>query len=601
MGLGKTIQALSYILQQHEVGALKKKKVLVVAPTSVLFNWKNETARFCPDLKIAIYQGTNRKDIWSPEKYEESDIVVTSYPVLRIDGETLVQPDWHTVILDESQHIKNAESQTSQWAFRLKADHRIVMTGTPLENRLDDLWSQFHFIMPGFLGSRKNFLANDAVRAGTSTSKEIVEARLSSLRERIRPFLLRRLKQNVATELPPRTEMLRRVDLSPREERMYAAVRDAYRAQVFSQVGEKGAPATKLTILEALLRLRQSACHLGLLPFEEAKEIAKREGSSKIRMLLEILEEIVAEGHKALVFSQWTSLLDLAQKSLNNARIETLRLDGSTKDRGAVVNAFQSRDGAPVFLLSLKAGGTGLNLTAADYVIHLDPWWNPAAEAQANDRAHRIGQTRPVVVIKLVSGNTVEEKVVALQQQKRALFEATVSDGGSVEDILSQEHLQEIFGDAPGPEEGAGAEGAEDAADAPTVDDKAQAGEEAAKTGGTVRRRRTDAISERIRDEFHEELRPMRKTAKEGDASNNQGRKPTRNRSRSRGRRGGEKGREGPAKRTASRVENAPETAPSAQPTESQPQTKPTTRTRRRRGGSRTEKVEPPSTTAPEE
>ena len=441
MGLGKTIQGLSYILRQKEKGELDKP-VLVVAPTSVVFNWKAEAEKFCPKLKAVIYQGPKRSKVFSPDqKKQKPDLVITSYPLLRIDAEVFQKQEWHTVILDESQHIKNAESQTSQAAFKINAKHRFVMTGTPLENRLDDLWSQYNFIMPGFLGRRKSFLQNYGVRTGPKMTAEILNERLGGLRERVKPFILRRLKQDVATELPPRTEMVLRVPLTAAEQRIYATVRDAYRAQVYSAVEEKGQGGASLTILEALLRLRQASCHPSLLPFDEAQELGKTFGSSKVRLLMETLVEIIAEGHKALIFSQWTGLLDLVQSQLKRRRISNLRLDGSTKNRGEVVDTFQAPDGPPVFLLSLKAGGTGLNLTAADYVIHLDPWWNPAVEAQANDRAHRIGQERPVVVIKLVSEGTVESKVVQLQMQKRALFEAAINDGTELEGILDQDEI----------------------------------------------------------------------------------------------------------------------------------------------------------------
>jgi superfamily II DNA or RNA helicase len=441
MGLGKTIQGLAYILRQKEEGKLDKP-VLVIAPTSVVYNWNAEAAKFCPKLKTVIYQGPKRAKVFSPDqKKKKPDVVITSYPLLRIDAAVLQKQEWHTVILDESQHIKNAESQTSQAAFKLNAGQRFVMTGTPLENRLDDLWSQYHFIMPGFLGRRKSFLQNYGVRTGPKMTAEILNERLGGLRDRIKPFMLRRLKQDVATELPPRTEMVLRVPLTAEEQRIYATVRDAYRAQVYSAVEEKGQGGASFTILEALLRLRQAACHPSLLPFDEAQELGAHFGSSKVRLLMETLVEIIAEGHKALIFSQWTSLLDLVQAQLKRRRISNLRLDGSTKNRGEIVDTFQAPDGPPVFLLSLKAGGTGLNLTEADYVIHLDPWWNPAVEAQANDRAHRIGQERPVVIIKLVSEGTVESKVVQLQMQKRALFEAAVNDGTELEGILDHNEI----------------------------------------------------------------------------------------------------------------------------------------------------------------
>ncbi|MBR58893.1 MAG: hypothetical protein CMH54_12855 [Myxococcales bacterium] len=445
MGLGKTLQALTYILREKEEGNAAGKPVLVVAPTSVVFNWQQEAKRFCPTLNLAVYQGTNRKKILDTLEKGKTDIILTSYPLLRIDSEQLSSIHWHAVFLDESQHVKNADSQTAKSAYRLKSDHNFVMTGTPLENRLDDVWSQFHFTMPGFLGRRKSFARNYGVRSAGQIKPEILKDRLSGLRERIKPFILRRLKEEVAKELPERTEMILHVPLSTEEQHIYATVRDAYRAQVYGAMEKSTKGGPSLTMLEALLRLRQASCHPGLLPFEEAKELGARAGSSKLRTVIDTLEEIISEGHKALVFSQWTSLLDLTQSALKKSKIRTTRLDGSTKDRGAVVEQFQSEDGPPVFLLSLKAGGTGLNLTAADYVIHLDPWWNPAIEAQANDRAHRIGQTRPVFVIKLVSANTVEEKVVELQKHKKALFDAAINDGKQLEDLLTAEEVASFF------------------------------------------------------------------------------------------------------------------------------------------------------------
>ncbi len=445
MGLGKTLQALTYILREKDEGNADGKPVLVVAPTSVVFNWQQEAKRFCPSLRLAVYQGPNRKKVLEQIGTKKPDIILTSYPLLRIDSEQLADIHWHAVFLDESQHVKNADSQTAKAAYRLKSDHNFVMTGTPLENRLDDVWSQFHFTMPGFLGRRKSFARNYGVRSAGQISAEVLKERLQGLRTRIKPFILRRLKVEVAKELPERTEMVLHVPLSPEEQHIYATVRDAYRAQVYgaAEKSSKGGPS--LTMLEALLRLRQASCHPALLPFDEAKELGERAGSSKLRTVIDTLEEIISEGHKALVFSQWTSLLDLTQAALKKSKIRTTRLDGSTKDRGSVVEHFQSEDGPPVFLLSLKAGGTGLNLTAADYVIHLDPWWNPAIEAQANDRAHRIGQTRPVFVIKLVSANTVEEKVVHLQKHKKALFDAAINDGRELEDLLTAEEVASFF------------------------------------------------------------------------------------------------------------------------------------------------------------
>jgi len=411
MGLGKTLQALSAL----------KGRSLVVAPTSVIHNWRQEAARFRPALRVCVYHGPKRA--LDPE----ADLVITSYALLRLDLETLRGRRWDTVVLDEAQAIKNPDSQVTQAAFQLEADFRLTLTGTPVENRLDDLWSQLHFLNPGLLGGRDDFRERyaDPIAEGRSGAA-------ASLRERVRPFILRRLKREVAPELPPRTEVVLRCELSVEERDVYEAMRAATRREVIERLTGGG---NVIAALEALLRLRQAACHRGLLPGQEAA------GSSKVDLLLELLTEAVAEQHKALVFSQWTSLLDLVEPHLRAAGLDFVRLDGSTRDRGAVVDAFQDEAGPPVMLLSLKAGGTGLNLTAADHVVLLDPWWNPAVEDQAADRAHRIGQDRPVLVHRLVAADTVEERILALQESKRALAEAAIGEadqagGLSREDLL---------------------------------------------------------------------------------------------------------------------------------------------------------------------
>ncbi|MCA9513494.1 MAG: DEAD/DEAH box helicase, partial [Myxococcales bacterium] len=390
MGLGKTLQALTVV----------RGKTLVVAPTSVLFNWANEAARFRPSLRTSVYHGAKRA------LEADADLVITSYALLRLDP-VLTEQAWDTVILDEAQAIKNPESQVAQAASRLRADFRLTLTGTPVENRLDDLWSQLNFANPGLLGTLEDF--RERYAQPIADGKPGVAARL---RERTRPFILRRMKRDVAKELPPRTDVVLRSELAPAERDLYDAMRLAARKDVIEQLAGGG---SVLAALEALLRLRQAACHPGLLPGQEAP------GSSKVTLLVELLEEMASEGHKGLVFSQWTGLLDLVEPHLRDAGLDFVRLDGSTRDRGAVVDAFQADDGPPVMLLSLKAGGTGLNLTAADHVFLLDPWWNPAVEDQAADRAHRIGQDKPVLVHRLVSADTVEERILALQAAKRQL------------------------------------------------------------------------------------------------------------------------------------------------------------------------------------
>ena len=411
MGLGKTLQALTVL----------RGRTLVVAPTSVLRNWESEATRFRPSLRICVYHGPRR------EMNPEADLVLTTYAILRLDVDALAAERWHTAVLDEAQAIKNPESKVTRAAWRLQADFKITLTGTPVENRLDELWSQFQFINPGLLGSRDAFVERYARPIGEGMAG--VAARL---RERIRPFLLRRLKRDVAPELPPRTDVVLHVTLDDEERAAYDAVRAATRKDVADRIGHGG---NALAALAALMRLRQAACHRGLLPGQDASR------SSKIETLLEVLDEAVSEGHKALVFSQWTSLLDLVEPRLRDVGIPFVRLDGSTRDRQAVVDTFQDEDGPPVMLVSLKAGGTGLNLTQADHVFLLDPWWNPAVEDQAADRAHRIGQERPVMVHRLVAEDTVEERILALQESKRSLAGAALGEADRAASITRDELL----------------------------------------------------------------------------------------------------------------------------------------------------------------
>lgn len=410
MGLGKTLQALCAI----------RGRTLIVAPTSVVHNWVAEVQRFRPALTWNLYHGPRRA--LSPT----ADLTLTTYALLRIDAETLCGVDWDTVVLDEAQSIKNPESQVAQAAFGLRADFRLAMTGTPVENRLDELWSQFHAVNRGLLGSREDF--RDRV---VRPILDGIPGASFRLRERIRPFVLRRRKAEVAPELPPRTDMVLRCELDEKERALYESIRGATVPSVVEKLRTGG---NVMAALEALLRLRQAACHPGLLPGREA------EGSSKLSLLLEMLERVRDGGHKALVFSQWTSLLDRVEPQLQGASISYVRLDGSTRDRDGVVRTFQRVEGPTVMLVSLKAGGTGLNLTAADHVFLMDPWWNPAVEDQAADRTHRIGQERPVMVYKLVAKDTVEERILELQEHKRSLAEVAL-EGGEAASGLTRDDL----------------------------------------------------------------------------------------------------------------------------------------------------------------
>ncbi|MET0401996.1 MAG: DEAD/DEAH box helicase [Cystobacter sp.] len=412
MGLGKTLQTLCTL----------GPGTLVVAPTSVLPNWEAEVKRFRPSLKVSVYHGPGRV------LDEAADVTLTTYALMRLDAELLGARQWDTVVLDEAQAIKNPDSQVARAAYGLQASFRIALSGTPIENRLEELWSLMHFTNRGLLGGRKDF-ENRWARPVSDNQKGAAER----LRARIRPFVLRRLKREVAPELPPRTESVRHVTLSERERALYDAVYAATREEVVSQLEEGG---SVLKALEALLRLRQAACHPALLPGQQAKT------SSKVEALVEALGTAVDDGHKALVFSQWTSMLDLIEPALKEAGIPFIRLDGSTSNRGAVAASFQDPEGPPVMLISLKAGATGLNLTAADHVFLVDPWWNPSVEAQAADRAHRIGQQRPVMVYRLVSRGTVEEKILTLQDKKRALFESALGGTAGAAAITRADLMQ---------------------------------------------------------------------------------------------------------------------------------------------------------------
>ena len=406
MGLGKTLQTLLAL----------GGRVLVVAPTSVLGNWAAEAARFRPDCTVHTYHGTGRKraDLMA------ANWVLTSYGVLRLEADALAQAGFDAVVLDEAHTIKRAGSQVAQAAYRVgqSTRFRLALTGTPLENRSEELWSLLHFLNPGWLGPLSDF-TRDVARP----LQQGDEAAAAGLRQRVRPVLLRRLKREVARDLPPRTDVVLRNALTPAERNVYAALAHATRQEVVARLM---AGESVMAALEALLRLRQAACDVGLLPGH-----AGAPPSSKLLLLLNVLQQGLGEGHRALVFSQWTGLLDRLEPLLQGAGIAFARLDGSTPNRHEVVRTFADEAGPPVLLMSLKAGGVGLNLTAADHVFLLDPWWNPAAEDQAADRANRIGQTRPVLVHRLISDETVEEAILALQGEKRRLAEAALSGEGA--------------------------------------------------------------------------------------------------------------------------------------------------------------------------
>lgn len=435
MGLGKTVQAITFLLDAH-TGEGERPSVpsLVVAPTSVVYNWADELRRFAPDLRVYVHHGAQR----DRAHWAKAHIVITSYALLRFEAARFQGQPWHIALLDEAQHIKNPNSQLARAARALPTHTRVALTGTPLENHLIELWSIFEFLMPGFFGSRAAFMR----RYAQPIQRDRDTQALRALRRRLGPFILRRHKLEVAQELPPRQEQVLYCELGPAQRALYERVKATYRNSVLHRVQSDGLAASTLTVLEALMRLRQACCDPGLLPFPEAESVRS---SAKRTLLLETLEEIIDSGHRTLVFSQWPSLLKRMRYHTQQRGWASLYLDGATTKRHELVEQWNDPQGPPIFFISLRAGGSGLNLTGADHVIHLDPWWNPAVEDQATDRAHRIGQTRPVVAYKLVVRDTVEEKILELQLRKRALFEATVEQDRMVAELLTREDLEAVF------------------------------------------------------------------------------------------------------------------------------------------------------------
>jgi len=396
------------------------RPALVVCPTSVLPNWRAEANRFAPQLRLHISHGLDRKAGF--DQLAKADVVLTTYPLLARDKEALRKQAFHVVILDEAQLIKNAQTSAAKVVGELDARHRLCMTGTPLENNLGELWSLFHFLMPGFLGDAQGFRR----LYRTPIEKRGDDQRRDSLVRRIKPFILRRTKEQVATELPPKTEMSRTVAFEGAQRDLYETVRISMHERVWAEIQVRGLANSHIVVLDALLKLRQICCDPRLLKLDSAKKVKE---SAKLVMLMEMLPELLAEGRRVLLFSQFTSMLALIEKALDELKIRYIKLTGDTKNREQPVTSFQRGD-VNLFLISLKAGGTGLNLTAADTVIHYDPWWNPAVENQATDRAYRIGQDKPVFVYKLIVAGSVEEKIAAVQQSKAALA-ASLLDGAT--------------------------------------------------------------------------------------------------------------------------------------------------------------------------
>ncbi len=418
MGLGKTAQTIAHITVEHAAGRMRGP-ALIVVPTSLISNWTSELAKFAPGLKLAVLHGMDRHK--KRETIERFDVVVTTYTVLTRDILEMKERDWHIVVLDEAQAIKTPDAKATRAVCQLDARQRICLSGTPIENNLEELWSQFAFLMPGLLGDRRGF----AKRFRTPIEKNGDALRRTQLVRRIKPFIMRRKKSDVATELPPKHTILRRITLAPDQRELYETIRVTMYEKVREQVAERSLAQSRIVVLDALLKLRQACCDPRLVKLRSAREI---ESSSKLDDLLEMLTEMIAEGRRVLLFSQFTSMLDLIKPRLREVDIAFVELRGDTSDRAEPVRAFEAGE-VPLFLISLKAGGRGLNLVSADTVIHYDPWWNPAVEDQASDRAHRIGQTKSVFVYKMIAADTVEERILELQQRKAELAAIAFSEG----------------------------------------------------------------------------------------------------------------------------------------------------------------------------
>jgi len=452
MGLGKTVQALAWLSLERLSPSARGLPSLVVCPTSLVENWAREAARFTPSLRVHLVTGATRHRDW--ESIATHDLIVTSYALLRRDIARYQHQQFAVAVLDEAQHIKNRSTQNAQSARQLKAVHRLVLTGTPMENAVGDLWSIMDFLMPGYLGAPALFRESfeRPVAAGGPAGADAIHR----LRCKIQPFMLRRLKSAVATDLPPRLTRVATCRMGPRQAERYRRLVEKSRQDLESLVSARGFNASRLTVLKTLLRLRQLCCHPELLHGKDASSRADGDAeadgrseeaipSAKLELFFELLDEAMDGGQRVLVFSQFVEMLTILRRELDARGLRYAYLDGATRNRQDEVDRFQADDALPLFLISLKAGGSGLNLTGANVVIHFDPWWNPAVEDQATDRAHRIGQTRSVYSIKLVTAGTVEERVLQLQARKRALIDSTVDVSGEHLQSLNWEDVQHLL------------------------------------------------------------------------------------------------------------------------------------------------------------
>ncbi len=438
MGLGKTLQTLAWIQLGRSDQSHESKPALIICPTSLVENWKEEAAKFTPNLKSLILHGTDRHRKW--KNIPKSDLVITSYALMRRDIEKHLEHTYSIAILDEAQHIKNRATQNALAAKKIKADHKLVLTGTPIENGVTDLWSIMDYLMPGYLGDHKDFrehyelpILNGGANGDFAQTK---------LRRKLHPFLLRRLKKHVAKDLPEKIIRVAPCKLTVDQHKVYKQLLEDSKNKISEMVEKEGFNKSRMEILKTLLRLRQTCNHIDLLKLDGVKS---KHPSAKMELFFELLNEAIDSKHRVLVFSQFTSMLAILREEMDERGIKYCYLDGSTKDRQDVVRRFNKDHTVPVFLMSLKAGGTGLNLTGADMVIHFDPWWNPAVEDQATDRAHRIGQKRTVYSVKLITKGTVEEKVLAMQEHKKGIIDSTLTTDEQVMQKLTWEDVQELL------------------------------------------------------------------------------------------------------------------------------------------------------------
>lgn len=434
MGLGKTLQTIAHLLLEKESGRARVPS-LVVCPTSLIGNWDKEIGKFAPELSTVAYHGGRRDKL--VDSLDSVDVVLTTYPILARDIELLKERSFHVLVLDEAQTIKNPSSQIHEAVLELDAEHPVCLTGTPIENHLGELWSLFNFLMPGFLGSAERFreIYRDPIE------REQSAGRLEALRDRLGPFILRRLKSDVAKDLPPKTELVHRVELTGAQRDLYESIRLAAHERVRKAVKDRGVSGATIEILDALMKLRQVCCDPRLVTMDAARAVRS---SAKFEAFFEMVVPQLRRGHRVLVFSQFTSMLKLLSERLGEERISHLTLTGATKNRQSLVDDFQAGN-ADVFLISLKAGGTGLTLTRADTVIHYDPWWNPAIQAQATDRAYRIGQKNPVFAYNFIVSGSVEERILQMQQRKRELAESLLGGSNAGMSQLSMNEVDTLF------------------------------------------------------------------------------------------------------------------------------------------------------------